>query len=99
MVLGSVYIHCYALILSYIVYFSITRTFVATASRIVRPNTIYKVNVAVLPDSPDLIVKAYITKGSGHQIASVVEIVDSGTSNNLLLPVIINKQFEYLISS
>ncbi len=63
------------------------RTLVATASRIVRPNTIYRVNVVVLPDSPDLIVKAFITKGSGYQIASAVEIIDSGTSRNLLMKV------------
>lgn len=64
------------------------RTFIATASRIVRPNTIYRLNVVVLPGSPDLILKAVIIQGAGHQIASASEIADAGSSHNLLLKVI-----------
>ena len=63
------------------------RTFVATASRIVRPSTIYRVNVVVLPASPDLIIKAVITQSGGHQIASASQIADAGSSRDLLLKV------------
>ncbi len=59
----------------------------ATASRIVRPNTVYRVNVVVLPASPDLIIKAVITKGGGHQIASAAQVVDAGSSHDLFLKV------------
>jgi hypothetical protein len=60
---------------------------VATASRIVRPNTIYRVNVIVLPASPDLIIKSVITQSGGHQIASASQIADAGSSHDLLLKV------------
>lgn len=58
------------------------------ASRIIRPNTVYRVNVVVLPDSPSMIVKAFVSKGNGHQVSSASEIVDTGTSNCLLLKVL-----------
>jgi hypothetical protein len=64
-----------------------TRTFVATASKIVRPNTVYRVNMFVLPDADGLIVKALITKDGGQHIASAIETIDSGVSHNLLLKV------------
>lgn len=67
--------------------FLFSRTFVATASRIVRPNTIYRVNVVVLPESPDLIIKAVIAKGGGHQIASASQVAYAGSSHDLLLKV------------
>jgi len=56
-----------------------------TASRIIRPGVIYRVNVAVFPESPDMIVRALITKGNdSHQVAaSSSEIIDAG-SNRLL---------------
>ena len=59
----------------------------ATASRVIRPDTIYRVSVAVPVDSPDLMVKSLITKGK-HQIASAREIIDSGSSHHLLMKVI-----------
>ncbi len=65
-----------------------TRTFVATASKIVRPNTVYRVNMFVLPDAAEgMIVKALITKDGGQHIASAIETIDSGVSHNLLLKV------------
>jgi hypothetical protein len=48
---------------------------------------VYRVNVVVLPASPDLIVKAVITKGGGHQIASAAQVVDAGSSHDLFLKV------------
>uniref|UniRef100_A0A0P5Q5G8 Macroglobulin complement-related protein n=1 Tax=Daphnia magna TaxID=35525 RepID=A0A0P5Q5G8_9CRUS len=62
-------------------------TFVATASSVVRPNTVYRVNVVVLPASPDLILKAMIIKGRGHQIASATDVADAGSSHDLLLKI------------
>lgn len=59
----------------------------ATASSVVRPNTVYRVNVVVLPASPDLILKAMIIKGRGHQIASATDVADAGSSHDLLLKV------------
>ena len=60
----------------------------ATASRIVRPDSVYRVSVAVLAESPvDLLIKAYVVKGR-HQIASANEKIDAGSSNQLLLKVI-----------
>lgn len=67
------------------------RSFVATASRMVRPNTVYRVNVIVLPQSEGMIVKALITKDGGQHIASAVDIVDSVTSHNLLMKVFLIK--------
>ena len=64
----------------------------ATASRIVRPDSVYRVSVAVLaaaaqsPAGVDLLVKAYVVKGR-HQIASATEKIDAGSSNQLLLKV------------
>lgn len=63
------------------------RTFIATAPRIIRPTTVYKVNVVLLPSSTDLILKAVIIKGSGQQIASAVQNADAGASHDLLLKV------------
>ncbi len=68
--------------------FFCSRTFVATASRILRPNTVYRVHIVVLGDSSsDLVIKALITKGSGHHIASGVQVADAGSSHDLLLKV------------
>lgn len=59
----------------------------ATASRMVRPNTVYRVNVVVLPQSEGMIVKALITKDGGQHVASAAETVDSATSHDLLMKV------------
>ena len=58
-----------------------------TAAKTVRPNTIYRVNVVVLPEAPELNVKATITKGH-HQIASHQQLADTGSNTVLLLPVL-----------
>lgn len=65
------------------------RNFVVTASAILRPDTVYRVHLVVLPGSPDLVFKALITKGSGQHVASASssDSVDAGTSNHLLLKV------------
>ena len=60
----------------------------ATASKIVRPNTIYRVNVFVLPETDAMIVKALVTKDNGQHVASAIETIDSGMSHNLLLKVL-----------
>lgn len=57
-----------------------------TAAKIVRPNTVYRVNVVVLPEAPDLNVRATITKGR-HQIASDQQLADAGSNQVLLLQV------------
>jgi uncharacterized protein with PQ loop repeat len=55
---------------------------------ILRPDTVYRVHVVVLPGSPDLVFKALITKGSGQHVASASsDSVDAGTSTHLLLKV------------
>ncbi|XP_046648840.1 CD109 antigen-like [Daphnia pulicaria] len=62
--------------------------FFVTASVILRPDTVYRVHVVVLPGSPDLVFKALITKGSGQHVASASsDSVDAGTSTHLLLKV------------
>ena len=72
----------------------IRRTFVATASKIVRPNTIYRVNVFVLPHQTEgMIVKALVTKDNGQHVASAIESIDSGMSHNLLLKVLNSYNF------
>lgn len=64
------------------------RKFVVTAGSTLRPNTIYRVHVVVLPGSPDLFINALITKGNGEHIASDrTNSADAGSSNNLLLKV------------
>ena len=70
------------------------RTYVITAPRIIRPGMIYRISVAVLPNAPDLMVVAFITKGKNkQQIASAQEMIDSGSSHHLLM-----KVFIYLFS-
>ena len=64
-----------------------SRIFVATASRILRPNTVYRVNIVLLPESADLVVKAVITKDSGQHIASGVQVTNAGSSHDILLKV------------
>lgn len=75
--------YCYVMFMLCICF---RRTFVATASRIIRPDTIYRVSVAILPESTDLTVRALITKGR-HQVASDTQVFDSGSSHHLLLKV------------
>ena len=60
----------------------------ATASKIVRPNTIYRVNVIVLPEANGMIIKNLVTKDNGQHVASASETIDSGMSHNLLLKVV-----------
>ena len=62
------------------------RTYIATASRIIRPGVVYRVSVAVLPESADLFVKSIITKGK-HEIASAQEVMESGSSHHLLMKI------------
>uniref|UniRef100_A0A0P5Q059 Macroglobulin complement-related protein n=1 Tax=Daphnia magna TaxID=35525 RepID=A0A0P5Q059_9CRUS len=66
---------------------NIKPSFMATASRMVRPNTVYRVNVVVLPQSEGMIVKALITKDGGQHVASAAETVDSATSHDLLMKI------------
>jgi hypothetical protein len=58
-----------------------------TASTILRPESVYRIHVVVLPTSPDLIIKALITKGRDQHVASATSqhAIDAGTSSNLLL--------------
>lgn len=66
----------------------VERKFVVTAASILRPNTIYRVHVVVLPGSPDLVFRALITKGNGEHVASDrTNSADAGSSNHLLLKV------------
>lgn len=71
-------------------YCLLSRTFVATGSSILRPNTVYRVNIVLLPGSTELVIKALITKDNEHQIASGVHIADFGSSHELLLKVSYN---------
>lgn len=68
----------------------IERTYLATASSIIRPGGLYRINAAVLPDSPDLIIRAVVTK-DGHQVASSNEVVEAGSNQNIIM-----KVFRYL---
>ena len=59
----------------------------ATASRNLRPNTVYRVNIVLLPDSTVLAIKAVITKDSRQHIASGDTEVNAGSSYDILLKV------------
>ncbi len=64
------------------------RNYLVSGSRIVRPGAIYRVNVAVPLDSAtSLIVRALITKDRQEMASSIEEMVESGTSRNLLMKV------------
>lgn len=67
------------------------RNYLVTGSRIVRPGAIYRINVAVpFESATNLIVRALITKDRQEMTSSTEEIVESGTSRNLLMKVINN---------
>lgn len=47
-------------------------------------------NVVIFPESPDMIVRALITKGNSHQVAaSSSELINAGSSHLLSMKVLL----------
>ena len=61
-------------------------TYIVTAPRLIRPDGVYRLAISLLPESPDMVIKATITKRE-HQITTGSIIADSGSSVNLIMKV------------
>ena len=62
------------------------RTYVVTASRLIRPDSVYRLGVSLAADSPDLTIRAIIRNGATN-IAEASGFFDAGTGTSLVMKV------------